>query len=36
MGSPDNSAYAVVGYLATTLVLLAYAAFLYFRIRKER
>lgn len=36
MGYPDNGAYALVGYLATTLVLLAYTASLYFRIRKER
>ena len=36
MGYPDNSAYAVVGYIITSAVLLAYTLSLYLRIRKER
>ena len=36
MGYPDNAAYAVVGYIVTAVVTLAYAASLYYRIRKER
>ena len=36
MGYPDNAAYAVVGYVVTTIVVLAYTVSLYIRIRKER
>jgi hypothetical protein len=36
MGYPDNAAYAVVGYIITTVVVLVYAASLHIRIRKER
>jgi hypothetical protein len=36
MGYPDNAAYAVVGYVITTVVLLAYTVSLYVRIRSER
>jgi hypothetical protein len=36
MGYPDNAAYAVVGYVITTVVVLAYVASLHIRIRKER
>jgi hypothetical protein len=36
MGYPDNAAYAVVGYVMTSVVVLAYTLSLYVRIRKER
>ncbi len=36
MGYPDNAVYAVVGYVITTVVVLAYAVSLFLRIRKER
>lgn len=36
MEYPDNAAYAVVGYVITAVVVLAYALSLYLRIRKER
>ena len=36
MGYPDNAAYAVVGYVMTSVVVLAYTLSLYLRIRKER
>ena len=36
MAFPDNAAYAVVGYVVTTVVALAYTLSLYIRIRKER
>jgi hypothetical protein len=36
MGYPENAAYAVAGYLITTVVLLAYTLSLSLRIRKER
>ena len=36
MGYPDNAAYAVAGYIITSVVVLVYAVSLHFRIRKER
>jgi hypothetical protein len=36
MGYPDNAAYAVVGYVIASVVVLAYTMSLYVRIRKER
>ena len=36
MGYPDNAAYAVVGYVITAVVLLAYTLSLHLRIRKDR
>jgi hypothetical protein len=36
MGYPDNAAFAVVGYIITSVVVLVYTASLYVRIRKER
>jgi hypothetical protein len=36
MGYPDNAAYAVVGYMITSVVVLAYTVSLYIRIRMER
>ena len=36
MGYPDNAAYAVAGYVITTVVVLAYTLSLYLRIKKER
>jgi len=36
MGYPDNPAYAVVGYVITSVVLLSYTVSLYVRLRKER
>jgi hypothetical protein len=36
VGYPDNAAYAVVGYIIASIVVLAYTASLYIRIRKER
>ncbi len=36
MGYPDNAAYAVVGYVITSVVLLSYTVSLYVRLRKER
>lgn len=35
MGYPDNAAFAVAGYIITSVVLLAYAVSLFVRIRKE-
>jgi len=36
MGYPENAAYAVAGYIVTSVVVLVYAVSLYLRIRKER
>jgi hypothetical protein len=36
MGYPDNAVYAIVGYVITTVVILAYTLSLHLRIRKER
>jgi len=36
MGYPDNAAYAVAGYIITTVVVLSYTLSLYLRIKKER
>jgi hypothetical protein len=36
MGSPDNAVYAVVGYVVTAVVVLAYVVSLHVRIRKEQ
>ena len=36
MGYPDNAAYAYVGYIIASAIVLAYTLSLYLRIRKER